>query len=142
MKNFKKQVQQGFTLIELMIVVAIIGILAAVALPAYQDYTARAQLSEAFTLGAGLKTPLADAIATNGDGGCLAPTSAVITGKYVDTLAVSGTANACQVLVTMKSADVAAKASGKTVTFTFAADTGAWSCTTDADSSVAPKACQ
>jgi len=54
-----KQVQKGFTLIELMIVVAIIGILAAIALPAYQDYTARAQASEALTATAGLRTDLA-----------------------------------------------------------------------------------
>lgn len=54
----KKQIQQGFTLIELMIVVAIIGILAAVAIPAYQDYTAKAQAAEMYSLMAGLKTPL------------------------------------------------------------------------------------
>jgi type IV pilus assembly protein PilA len=56
----KRQIQQGFTLIELMIVVAIIGILAAVALPAYQDYTVRAKVSEGLVLASGLKPLVAD----------------------------------------------------------------------------------
>ena len=56
----KRSLQKGFTLIELMIVVAIIGILAAVALPAYQDYTVRARVSEGLVLGSGLKPVVAD----------------------------------------------------------------------------------
>ena len=61
-----KAIRKGFTLIELMIVVAIIGILAAIALPAYQDYTIRAQVSEGPTLSEGLKTALAEYYASNG----------------------------------------------------------------------------
>lgn len=60
MKNMKQKVQQGFTLIELMIVVAIIGILAAVAIPAYQDYTVRAKMAEGLSLAAGAKTAVAE----------------------------------------------------------------------------------
>ncbi len=60
------KVQQGFTLIELMIVVAIIGILAAIAIPAYQDYTIRAQISEGMTLGAAAKSAVAEAFANDG----------------------------------------------------------------------------
>ncbi|MCK8109120.1 prepilin-type N-terminal cleavage/methylation domain-containing protein [Pseudoalteromonas sp. 2CM41L] len=60
------QKQQGFTLIELMIVVAIIGILAAVALPAYQDYTKKARFSEVVSIGEGYKTAVTLCIQENG----------------------------------------------------------------------------
>lgn len=63
----RKQVQKGFTLIELMIVVAIIGILAAIALPAYQDYTVRAQVSEGMSLASGARTAVAEYVNQRGD---------------------------------------------------------------------------
>ena len=87
--------QQGFTLIELMIVVAIIGILAAIAIPAYQDYTRRAQVSEGLSLAAGVKTAVAEFYqesggwpADNTTAGLSAPAS--ISGNYVTGVAVAG----------------------------------------------------
>ena len=61
-----KKMQQGFTLIELMIVVAIIGILAAIALPAYQDYTVRARVSEGIVAASSARTAVSEAYANNG----------------------------------------------------------------------------
>ncbi|ENS6259015.1 pilin, partial [Neisseria gonorrhoeae] len=81
--------QKGFTLIELMIVIAIVGILAAVALPAYQDYTARAQVSEAILLAEGQKSAVTEYYLNNGkwpeDNGNagVASSATDIKGKYV-----------------------------------------------------------
>lgn len=95
--------QKGFTLIELMIVVAIIGILAAVAIPAYSDYTARAQISEAMSLTAGTKTGIVEYIADNG-ALPVAVTSigGTDTGKYVSTITLSGTVPNVTISATMK----------------------------------------
>ena len=88
-----KRTQQGFTLIELMIVVAIIGILAAVAIPAYQDYTIRAQVSEGINLAGEAKNAVSDFYATRGrlpDSNVSSglPSSTSLIGKYVSGIAV------------------------------------------------------
>ncbi|HFC6618539.1 TPA: pilin [Neisseria meningitidis] len=85
--------QKGFTLIELMIVIAIVGILAAVALPAYQDYTARAQVSEAILLAEGQKSAVTEYYLNHGiwpanNTSAGVATSANIKGKYVEKVEV------------------------------------------------------
>jgi len=88
-----KAIQKGFTLIELMIVVAIIGILAAIAIPAYQDYTIRAQVTEGLNLAGAVKASVAETFAQTGTWPANNTAAGVgiasaITGKYVSSVSV------------------------------------------------------
>lgn len=138
-----KAIQKGFTLIELMIVIAIVGILAAVALPAYQDYTARAQMSEALTLAEGQKTAVVEYYSNNGvfpknnaSAGVASASAGVasaseIVGKYVAKVDVSGNT----ITSTMKTSGVNKDISGATLVLEGAQKSGSFTWTCKAGSS-------
>lgn len=140
MKAIQK-VQKGFTLIELMIVVAIIGILASIALPAYQDYTVRARVSEMAVLASSMKATIGENIANNGGnigvGMCLGVTDlAVDTGNTLS----SGCTDATGVVVMTGSA----AAQGVTLTYTPAPNadgTVQWGCV-GSDNRYVPAECR
>jgi type IV pilus assembly protein PilA len=109
-----KQLQKGFTLIELMIVVAIIGILASIALPAYQDYTVRAKVSEGTLIASAFKVGVADLFADSGEAGLvtyaaevLADQANIITDK-VSAVAIDDTnaATMGEIVVTMNDTSI------------------------------------
>jgi type IV pilus assembly protein PilA len=139
-EHYMKKVQEGFTLIELMIVVAIIGILAAIAIPAYQDYTAKAQASEAFALLDGLKTPTVDTMSQDNTT-CALPATAITAGKYVASITAVAAAGVCTLLATYKAAGTAASIASQTVTLTYDSTTGVWTCASSLPAAIKPKAC-
>ncbi len=140
--------QKGFTLIELMIVVAIIGILAAIAIPQYQDYTARAQATEALNLMDGVKTQAIEYYSDHGawpaitDVGYAKKTD--IAGKYVNDVDIDSTSGV--ITATMKSSGVSANLSGKALSLTPTVAAGkptTWVCGTNATvKSVVPTSCR
>jgi type IV pilus assembly protein PilA len=144
------QISQGFTLLELMIVVAIIGTLASIAVPAYQAYIAKSQLAEAFELVGTVKALISDYYGqtsswpANGTAGI--PSATSISGRYVQRVSVSNVNG--EVTVTMRASGVSSPLLGQSLTFTPSVASASvliiqWACTTPIKQTYVPiAACQ
>lgn len=146
--------QHGFTLIELMIVVAIIAVLAGIAIPQYQTYIARSQFAEALSLASGQKVAVTEAFADSGKcpDNSVAPADGIphardIIGGYIQSVTVGGTASpagGCTIVAAFKDTGISNGLLGKEVTLTMMnADRGSvtWQCRSTADPRYLPRAC-
>jgi type IV pilus assembly protein PilA len=140
-----KQAQSGFTLIELMIVIAIVGILATFAIPAYQDYVARSQAGEGYALSDGYKTAVGDIYMDEGDfadadsGSFGIPVATTIKGNYVSNVSITdGT------IVALLGVNASAAIAGETIALEPTNNGGSisWTCRFSGDAKYAPKACR
>ena len=145
MRPLSKRRTAGFTLIELMIVVAVIGILAAIAIPAYQDYVIRAQVSEANVLAGGLKLQVADIYANEGQlasmnsGKLGIPAATSIVGKYTAKVVVTA-----GLIAAHMGKEANAIVTGKTLVLSPIQNAGSleWQCLFSGPPQYAPKACR
>jgi len=131
---------RGFTIVELMIVVAIIGVLAAISVPLYNDYLARSKVSEAITLGAGVRIPLQEYLGTWGRWPAIATIGGKTQGNYVSNIASGKIDDNAYFVEALMKGDASQKGVyGKQLRLVYKLDTREWTCTTLGTTSPMPQ---